>query len=67
MWRKIFKLFGARVCATEDHDGEVRYRFVRSSPFGKKVCRPIGISGWVTLNEDGTCSGKSYVKRWKEV
>lgn len=65
MWRKLFKIFGARVCATQDFDGEVRYRFIKWSVFGERRCRAI--VGWVTLNGNGTCSGKSYIRTWKEI
>ncbi len=66
MWRKIFKLFGFKVVVTCDFDGEVRYRFAKSTPFGMRACAIL--PAWeLILNEDGTCSGKDYVKKWKLV
>lgn len=68
MWRRLFRIFGAKIVATEDCDGEVRIRFVYSTPYGPK-CRAICYSDGlcVTLNSDGTCSGKSYVERWSRL
>ena len=63
MWRKFFKLFGATVVMTEDYDGDIRIRFAKNTPLGLRcrgVCKPLSVE----LNHDGSCSGKSYVKRW---
>ena len=68
MWRKFFKRFGAIVVATEDFDGEVRYRFAKISPVsGTLRCRGVCMY-WAVLNDDGTCSGSArYVARWTYV
>lgn len=69
MWRKWFKIFGAKVVQTMDMDGDVRYRFAYKNEFGGFKARRIW--GWAKLNDDGTCSllnGNScYVKRWTYV
>lgn len=66
MWRKLFKIFGARVVATQDFDGAIRYRFIKKTPFGIR-CNSMLRDCSVILNEDGSCSGKSYVHYWKEI
>ena len=67
MWRKLFKVFGAKVVVTTDYDGEMRWRFAFKDPRGGYRARAI--IGWVVLNEDGTCTTEAhlYVKRWQAV
>ncbi len=63
-WRKLFKIFGARVAVTRDFDGDIRYRFIYKDPFGGLRCRKV--YGFIHLNDDGTCSN-GYVEKWKEI
>lgn len=65
MWRKIFKIFGARVVMTIDMDGEIRFRFATETPAGL-TCRSIYERN-VICNADGSTSGCGYVRRWYEV
>jgi hypothetical protein len=68
MWRKLFKIFGAKVVATQDHDGAIRYRFASKDSWGDLRCSAIiDFDNSVVLNKDGSCSGKSYVTKWMEV
>lgn len=53
-----------RLVWTEDADGEIRLRKVNVTPFGER-CHAGTADNSVILNEDGTTSGKCYVKRWK--
>ena len=67
MWRKLFKYFGARVCITEYHDEQIRWRFMFKDPRGGYRARAI--IGWVRLLEDNIVNTPShiYVKKWFEV
>lgn len=67
MWRKLFKVFGFRVCAVEDSSRMVLYRFMHMTPFGELYCNGYVIGQWAYLNKDGTCSDCFYMIRWKEV
>ncbi len=65
VWRVWFKNFRT-VIRTIDHDGEIRFRFVKR--VGNKVyCRAI--AGWVELRRDGTIKNKShsYCEHWEAV
>jgi len=68
MWRKLFKVFGAKVVETTDYAfgvcGDKRYRFARTVD-GKMYCSGILGGNEILLNDDGTCSGLSYVNSWK--
>ena len=68
MWRKLFKIFGAKVVVTTDFDGETRWRFVFKDSKGDYRVR--GIACWVRLLEDGTVErwphgGSHYVRKWR--
>ncbi len=49
---------------TRDHDGAVRLRVVRTSPFEENIVRGICQRTGV-LEKDGSIRGGSYLKRWK--
>lgn len=59
-------IFNIPLVMTEDYDGETRIRFVKKTPFGYK-CNAISFVSHnaVTLNSNGTTSGKRYVSYWK--
>jgi len=47
-----------------DHDGETNRRIAWETAFGWKATRfGLGVAS-VWLNDDGTTSGASYVKKW---
>lgn len=66
MWRKLFKIFGARVVVTVDFDGEIRYRFAQFTSGGIVVTQ---IANKVMLPLDGKCTLKPgvYIKEWYEI
>jgi hypothetical protein len=66
-WRKIIaKLFGYRIVWIQHHDGKVYLRLVTTTPFGLLgyQYRTFG-EGEFTCLPGGTCSGASYITRWK--
>jgi len=65
--RKLYAfLTGRTAVALRDFDGEITYSYAYRTPFGELVCkRHFGLGDPdCVLNEDGTVSGASYVKRW---
>ena len=48
----------------KDYDGELTRTIAYKAGFGKMHARRVLFKGKVTLNEDGTVSGKSYVHYW---
>ena len=66
MWRKFFKIFGFRVCQTQDFDREVRTRFLMKDAFGL-YCSEILWDDVARLNPDGTVEHAEFITRWKEI
>jgi hypothetical protein len=62
MWRKWFKPLGARVIATVDIGGEIRFRFAKFTKYGV-ICEKI--YGKILLPLDG--SGNGYIAKWFEI
>ena len=48
----------------QDHDGVLTRTIAYKAGFGKMQATRMRFTGKVTLNEDGTVSGKSYVHYW---
>jgi hypothetical protein len=48
----------------DDDDGELTRTIAYKVGFGKMQARRMMFTGKVTLNEDGTVSGKPYVDYW---
>ena len=57
-------LTGGKVVWLQDYDGELTRTIAYKAGFGKMQARRMMFTGKVTLNEDGTVSGKSYVHYW---
>ena len=55
---------GGKVVWLKDHDGELTRTIAYKAGFGKMQARRMMFTGKVTLNEDGTVSGKPYVDYW---
>ena len=53
-----------KVVWLQDHDGELTRTIAYKVGFGKMQARRMTFTGKVTLNEDGTVSGKPYVHCW---
>ena len=57
-------LTGGKVIWLQDHDGELTRTIAYKAGFGKmQAWRMFSLS--VTLNQDGTVSGASYVQYWE--
>lgn len=65
MWRRLFKIFGAKVVITTDMGGEERVRFAFKHPNGGYRCRKI--HGFLRMKEDGTFYKDCYVDSWEWV
>lgn len=65
MIKKLLAILGLiELVWTEDYDGAVRLRVIRKHPItGRRAVIGI-INIWASLEEDGSTSGCSYVKRW---
>ena len=65
---RLRKLFGAKVVALHDYDGEVTYRVATVTPFNTLHCNRIADWGPyrvpITLLPDGSVTGCSWVKGW---
>ncbi len=57
-------LTGGKVVWLQDYDGELTRTIAYKAGFGKMQARRMMFTGKVTLNEDGTVSGKPYVHYW---
>ena len=57
-------LTGGKVVWLKDHDGTLTRTIAYKVGFGKMQARRMMFTGKVTLNEDGTVSGKPYVDYW---
>jgi len=53
-----------KVVWLQDYDGELTRTIAYKAGFGKMQARRMMFTGKVTLNEDGTVSGKPYVDYW---
>jgi hypothetical protein len=68
MWLRLFAvLFGWELVWLRDFQNEVYLTKVNYGPWGKwAYVYPFLKIGNVSLNDDGTCGGKSsYVEKWK--
>jgi hypothetical protein len=63
----ISYLSGKRIVLLEDFQGQVYKTLETKSEFGKRTAYVYWFEkvGHLTLNDDGTCSGRSYIERWK--
>lgn len=53
------------VVALQDNDGEVCLRIATRNPFGTLTCWRYGLGvAKAILNDDGTVSQPTYVKKW---
>ena len=57
-------LTGGKVVWLKDCDGTLTRTIAYKAGFGKMQARRMMFTGKVTLNEDGTVSGKPYVHYW---
>ncbi len=57
-------LTGGKVVWLKDYDGELTRTIAYKAGFGKMHAKRVMFKGKVTLNEDGTVSGKSFVRYW---
>ena len=57
-------LTGGKVVWLQDYNGKLTRTIAYKAGFGKMQARRMMFTGKVTLNEDGTVSGKSYVDYW---
>ena len=57
-------LTGGKVVWLQDYNGELTRTIAYKAGFGKMQARRMMFTGKVTLNEDGTVSGKPYVDYW---
>lgn len=57
-------LTGGKVVWLQDYDGALTRTIAYKAGFGKMQARRMMFTESVTLNEDGTVSGKSYVHYW---
>jgi hypothetical protein len=64
MWRKLFKIFGAKVVILYHHDGDIHLRFAKSIGDGRYICTVI--CDKAILFPDGTVT-KSYINKWEEI
>ena len=65
MFKKIWAfLTGGKIVWLQDRDGELTRTIAYKVGFGKMQATRMRFTGKVTLNEDGTVSGKSYVRYW---
>lgn len=67
MSKLLAKLLGFEVVWIQHFDGELYKKWVRPTPFGSYGFAMSWIFrvGSFTCLPDGTCSGASYVRRWK--
>lgn len=68
MWYKkiIAKLLGYKLVWLQTHDGAVYLRLAKPTPFGLTgYLWPTGKIGPFTCLPNGTCSGTTYIERWR--
>ena len=67
MLKIISLITGRKIIWLEDMDGETYRTLLKTTPFGNKAhVYWLTRTGFVNLNDDGTCTGlSSYIKKWK--